>query len=147
MRPFGATLCAMPRDLGQHDEEQQPGDTPADLQKDESHESSSWKSLSCVLAAGGRLPGVIRFVNHIGANGGRRCLVEDLAVASAGSCAAGNCARPSSLNTNTRLTLWVFAEVAALGYLDGCIQLQQAKVPRHMDLETHNPFTRIAGES
>ena len=62
----------MPRDLGQHDEEQERGDTRADLQKEEPHESLLRKSLSRGLAAGGCLPGLIRFVNHIGTNGGRR---------------------------------------------------------------------------
>jgi hypothetical protein len=62
----------MPRDPGQHDEEQERGDTHADLQKDEPHKKSPWNSLSCGLATGGCLPGLIRFVNHIGTNGGRR---------------------------------------------------------------------------
>jgi hypothetical protein len=39
VRSFGATPCTMPRDLGHHDEEQEPGDARAELQKDEPHES------------------------------------------------------------------------------------------------------------
>jgi hypothetical protein len=61
----------MPRDRGQHDEENERDDTRADLQKDEPHKKSPWNSLSCVVTAGGCLPGLIRFVNHIGTNGGR----------------------------------------------------------------------------
>jgi hypothetical protein len=69
----------MPRNLGQHDKEQERGDSRAEIQKDEAHKQSPWNSLSCVLATGGCPPGLIRFVNHIGTNGGRRRLVEDLA--------------------------------------------------------------------
>jgi hypothetical protein len=62
----------MPSDPGEHDEEEKHGDTRAENQKDEPHKKSPWISLSCAVATGGGLPGLIRFVNHIGANGGRR---------------------------------------------------------------------------
>jgi hypothetical protein len=39
---------------------------------DEPHKGSAWNLLSCVLATGRGLSGLIRFVNHIGTNGGRR---------------------------------------------------------------------------
>jgi len=62
----------MPCYPGEHDEEEKHGDTRAENQKDEPHKKSPCSSLSSVVATGGCLPGLIRFVNHIGTNGGRR---------------------------------------------------------------------------
>jgi hypothetical protein len=52
VRPFGASLCAMPRERRQHDEEQERGDTRTDLQKDESHRKSPRRRLQAGAVVG-----------------------------------------------------------------------------------------------